>query len=268
MEGPFLCFGMDGGKAESIDMVRSAGLIQQNVPVGPGNGAIVEIMDHILAVLFAPLPLAESLPAEGIIAGFGQQQVGFREGFGYPFNIFILTAAIPDFIPMKSDPLDIFGCIGITQQGGGPLEQQVAVVVPGDEFLAAQFVGVQGGPEIILDKVALLLCRKHTAFPDLPGHGLILYRQSPHRHASLIHCLDVFDIIVGPGLEIFRFQSASRLHGLFDQRDFVLFIMCDAEGVGVGTLPPALIIYGFSINGFIQINIREIRVARNKSTAG
>jgi len=39
-------------------------------------------------------------------------------------------------------------------------------------------------------------------------------------------------------------------------------------GVGVGTLPPALIIYPLCINRFIQVNIRQIRVAGNKGPAG
>jgi len=37
---------------------------------------------------------------------------------------------------------------------------------------------------------------------------------------------------------------------------------------GIAYLPPALIIYPLCINRFIQINIRQIRVAGNKCPAG
>ena len=133
-------FGMYGSEAEIFDMVGAAGFVEQDVPVGPGHGAVVEVVNHVFAVLFAPGPLIEGFPAERVVAGFGEEQVFARERFSHPFHIVILPAAVPDFIPVKSDAPDISGGFFIAQQGVGALIEQVAVVVPGNEFLLAEFV--------------------------------------------------------------------------------------------------------------------------------
>ena len=44
---------MNGRKTEIADMIRSAGLIQQNIPVGPPDGPLIKIIDHGLPVSFS-----------------------------------------------------------------------------------------------------------------------------------------------------------------------------------------------------------------------
>ncbi len=50
---------MDRRETVILHVVRAAFLVKQHVPVGPAHCAVVEIIDHGLAVNFAPLPVVD-----------------------------------------------------------------------------------------------------------------------------------------------------------------------------------------------------------------
>jgi len=205
---------MHGRKAEVLYMVRAAGLIEQDVPVDPGYGAVVEIGDHAGAVVLAPMPFVEGLPAKGVVAGFGEQQVCFGEGLGHELHVLGCRGSCPAFIPVKTDAPDIFGRFLVGQDRGGPVIDQVAVMVPGNELLFLHFILPKRWPQEILDEIAFFLGRVHARFPFLLGHGLILNAQSPYRHSPFFVFLDKSHVVIGPGLVEFLHQQSSLQHVL------------------------------------------------------
>ena len=250
-----LGFGVHRGEAEVADMVGAAGFVEEDIPVGPGHSAVVEIVDHVFAVLLAPLPLIEGLPAERVVAGFGQQQVFARKRLGYAFDIFVLAAAVPDFIPVKTDAPDVFRRLRVGEQGVGALVQQVAVVVPGNEFFIGHFHPRQLRAQVVFDKIRFILGRVNTGLPGLFGHGFVLHRKAPDRHPPGFVGLDKIDVVLCPTVVIFRQQFAALKHVVvvfhpggraprtgkkfhlpagfrhrfFDERDLVFFIVGNVE---------------------------------------
>ena len=56
-----LCVTVNRREAKIPDMVRSAILIQQNIPIGPADSAGVEIIDHRIAIAFCIGPILVAL---------------------------------------------------------------------------------------------------------------------------------------------------------------------------------------------------------------
>jgi hypothetical protein len=127
--------GVDRREAEVADVVRAAVLVQQDIPVGPGNGAAVEIVDHGLAVFLAIGPVLVALGREFLDRGLGQQQLLVRVGAADFGDVAVHgLAASPGFVPVEADAPDVFGGTWIVQDGARPVGDQVAVVVPGDDL--------------------------------------------------------------------------------------------------------------------------------------
>ena len=68
-----LGIGMNRGKTIVVDMIRSAFLVQQDVPIRPALGAVVEIVDHGNSVCFTPLPFLDAGRVKRRVATFGEQ---------------------------------------------------------------------------------------------------------------------------------------------------------------------------------------------------
>jgi hypothetical protein len=66
---------MHRSETEISDMVWAASFIQQHVPVSPADGAVVEIIDHRAAILFAKLPFPNPARIESVDACFGEEKV-------------------------------------------------------------------------------------------------------------------------------------------------------------------------------------------------
>lgn len=73
--------GMPWGKAEIPYMIWSAGFVEQYVPVGPGYGAVVEIVNHGCAISFAPFPVIDVGELKTFGTAFGKYQVFARKTF-------------------------------------------------------------------------------------------------------------------------------------------------------------------------------------------
>src|SRR5215204_5312186 len=108
-----ITFCMNRRETIVTDMVWTAFIIQQYIPISPAYCAIVKIMYHVLSIQLSPFPLVDALPAEWIITGFCKQYVFVGKSFGYSFYIFPLISSIPYFIPVKADSPHIFCCLRI-----------------------------------------------------------------------------------------------------------------------------------------------------------
>src|SRR5262252_2767188 len=126
---------MDRRKAEVADVIRTTSFIQENIPVGPAHSAVVEIVNHRPAVLFAKLPIGQSLAVEYVNTTFSEDQrhVGKRLMDKSDVLKHRLTSA-PGLIPVKTDAPNKPGGFWIAEDGTGALEDEVAIVVPGNNF--------------------------------------------------------------------------------------------------------------------------------------
>ncbi|OPZ76828.1 MAG: hypothetical protein BWY77_01812 [bacterium ADurb.Bin431] len=232
-------------------MVGAAGLIEEHIPVGPAHRTVVEIVDQGFAVVLPPVPLPEVFRLVGKVAALGEDEIGLRKGLLHPFDVFKGVV----HVPVESHSPDVAGRFGIVEHCTGALVEEIAVVVPDDQFFAAHARPGQGRSEMILDKVALLLIGVDAGLPGLGGHGLVLHRETPHRQALLLVGLDELYIAAGPGLKTLGFEFAAAQHvvvgfhpgrrapgagvegegtpgrgrGLFDEGKLELSIMVDVE---------------------------------------
>src|ERR1041385_3747685 len=98
---------MDRCETEIVYVIRPAGFIQQNVPVGPSDGAVIQVMDHRATVLFAQLPIMEPLCVEDIYAAFGKDQRLVRKSFMHQPNIIEhWVTTTPGLVPVITDAPD------------------------------------------------------------------------------------------------------------------------------------------------------------------
>src|SRR6187200_2856944 len=72
--------GVNRGKAEILDMIWPAILVEQYVPVRPAYGTVVEVVDHGPRVLFAESPVVDVVGLERIDSAFREQKVLAGEG--------------------------------------------------------------------------------------------------------------------------------------------------------------------------------------------
>ena len=147
-------------------------------------------------------------------------------------------------------------------------------MVPDHEFDVGKAGFFEGGPEEVLDEVALFIGGEDAGFPDLDGECLILNSQAPHGNALGGVGLDVFDVVVGPGLVVFGLELAAVEHfavgfhpagrtprrgvklklalgnglGTFDERDAVLEVVVNGE------------ILEFLVAGGVIVGIHLVRI--------
>ena len=70
-------------KTEIPGMVGSAVLIQQDVPVGPARGAVVEIVDHAIPIPLAQRPGLQTVNGKLLLTTFGKKQRLSRKGAAF-----------------------------------------------------------------------------------------------------------------------------------------------------------------------------------------
>ena len=92
---------MYGGKAKVAYMVRSALFVQQYIPICPGSGSVVKIVNHGEAVFFAPFPFVYHGKIKTFGTAFGKNKVFVGISFGNAFHVFVnISATGPTFVPM------------------------------------------------------------------------------------------------------------------------------------------------------------------------
>src|SRR6476660_7642523 len=111
-----------------------------------------------------------------------------------------LVAAAPWLIPVITNAPYILSGFGVSQDGGGPLVDQVTVVIPGNYLLIAQPFPFHRRAEIVFQKVSLFLRGVNTRLPRLRRHRFVLNRNAPDWYAFSLIGLDELRIVVGPGL--------------------------------------------------------------------
>ena len=66
-------------------------------------------------------------------------------------------AAAPGFVPVKTDTPNVLSCSGIGEDGTRPLVDQVAVVVPDDNFFVPQPRSLHRRPKMVFQEVSLFI---------------------------------------------------------------------------------------------------------------
>src|SRR4030095_14290638 len=146
---------MNRRETKVADVIWSATFIQQNVPISPADGAIVEVVDHRATILFTKLPLAKFHGGERVNAALGEDQVFARKRLIHHSHVVEhrLTAT-PRFIPVKADAPDKLCSFRIPQDRTGSLIDEIAIVIPSDYFSVGQTFSLERRSKLLLKKVA------------------------------------------------------------------------------------------------------------------
>ena len=153
-----LRIGVNRGEAEILDVIRPASFIQQYVPVRPADSAAVEVIDHRASVQFAQFPVLELFGIEGIGAAFGEDQVLVGKGLVHELDVVEhRVAAAPWLVPVITNAPHILRGFGVRQDRAGPLIDEIAVVIPGDDLLVAEpFASSSSGRDSFSESLARL----------------------------------------------------------------------------------------------------------------
>ncbi len=120
-----LGIGMKGRKAKVTNVIGAACFIEQDIPIGPGHGAIVEIIDHGVTIAFAQRPVVDAVEVELLLATFREDEVLAGECLVYEAEVIKLHGtARPGFVPMESDAPHVFSGVFIVEDDAGTLIQQ------------------------------------------------------------------------------------------------------------------------------------------------
>src|SRR5215218_2581892 len=91
-------------EAEVLHVIRSTRFVQQNVPIGPADGAAVEVVDHRTSVHLTQGPILEPFRLERVSTALGENQVLVGERFAYePDVVKHRLAAAPRLVPVISN---------------------------------------------------------------------------------------------------------------------------------------------------------------------
>ena len=213
---------VDGRKTEILHVVGPAALIQQDVPIGPPHCAAVEVVNHAVAVAFCIGPTLVMLAVKPFLAPFGEQQflVGVR--LLNQLEVVVLgRPACPRLVPVEAGSPSVRRGHRVFKDGVGPVRDQVAVVVPHHNVLVAIACFRHGWSQVMLQEVALFLCRVNARFPALRCHRFVLDGHPPHGQALGLVRFDELDKVLGPRVVEFGEQGASAQHvlvGLHERR--------------------------------------------------
>src|SRR5262245_45624868 len=94
----------------------------------------------------------------------------------------------PRFIPVETNSPDKLRSLRIPEHRAGTLVNQIAIVVPRDDFLVGKTFTVHRGPKVLLEKIALLFVGVNTRFPCLRSHRFVLNRHTPDRYSIRFIC--------------------------------------------------------------------------------
>src|ERR1035437_2031843 len=122
--------GVHGGKAEIPGVVRPPLFVEQDIPVDPAHGSVVEIVNHRSRVLLGIRPVLKTSGVELLNASFGEEQLLVGIGFVKGPDIFEHRfASGPGFIPVEPGAPGVFGGLRVLVDNLRALVQQVSVVV-------------------------------------------------------------------------------------------------------------------------------------------
>lgn len=117
------------------------------------------------------------------------------------------------YVPVVGGAPDVFGGGGVVVGGLDALVDEAAVVVPDHEFDASQAGFGEGGAEEVFDEVALFGGGEDGGFEVLGGEGFVLDGEAPDGDVLGLAGLDVFDVVIGPGLVVLGLEFAAIDHG-------------------------------------------------------
>lgn len=207
--------GVNGGKTEVLHVVGTAGFVEEDVPVGPPHGAAVEVIDHGVAVAFRVGPALVVRCIKPLLAPFREQELLVGVGLFDELEVLVLgVAAGPGFVPVKAGAPGILRGVGIVENGICAVGNEVAIVVPHDDFLVTVSGGFHCGAEVVFQEIAFLLGGVNARFPALRCHGFVLDGHPPYWEPFRFVGLDEFHKVVGPRLVVFRQQRAAAQHVL------------------------------------------------------
>src|SRR5213075_2210068 len=86
----------------------------------------------------------------------------------------------------------------VAQDGADALVDEIAVVIPRDDFPVAQPLSLHRGAEVVLEEVAFVLGAVDARLPRLCRHGLVLYADAPDGNAFPLIRLDELRVVPGP----------------------------------------------------------------------
>ena len=204
---------MDRCKAEIPHMVGAPPLIEQDVPIGPSLGPRIEIVDHRPPVRFAQAPSSIRGRIEARRCALGEEDVLVGVELMHQRDVVVhLRSTRPVLVPVKRDSPNVLRRRGVVEDRLGPLDDQVAVMVPDHDVDVAQPLLCHHRPEVIFEKIPLVRRLIDTRFPRLRRHRLILNGDAPDRHARLPVALDELREVEGPGAVVLGAQMAAMQH--------------------------------------------------------
>src|SRR5256714_5536622 len=204
---------MNRRETEVADVIGTALFVEQDVPVSPSYCPAIEVVDHREAVLLAQGPVVDAGSIIRSGRAFGEEQRLIREGLVNELDVVEHhLATAPRLVPMESDSPQVAGCFRITEQRADALVNQVAVVIPAEDFLFAESGTSHRGTEVILEEVPLLLGGVDARLPGLRSHRLVLDRDSPDRNPFVLVSFDEFRVVVRPRLIELGLQLSAVQH--------------------------------------------------------
>src|SRR5689334_25210183 len=127
------------GETKILNVIGSAGFIQEYVPVGEANHAVIKIIDHRLAIFLSECPCGISFCIEVFGTSFREEKILFGKCFMYLSKVLVhLVPTAPTLVPVKADAPRVFRCLGIAEIGAGPLINKITIMIPHDDLLASQ----------------------------------------------------------------------------------------------------------------------------------
>ena len=113
---------------------------------------------------------------------------------------------------MKAGAPGVLRGVGIVENGVRAVGDEVAVVVPHDDFLVAVSGSFHRRAEVVFQEIAFLLGGVNARFPALRRHGFVLDGHPPYWEPFSFVGLDEFHKVVGPGLVVFGQQRPAAQH--------------------------------------------------------
>mmetsp|Transcript_120997 Transcript_120997/g.287431 ORF Transcript_120997/g.287431 Transcript_120997/m.287431 type:complete len:374 (+) Transcript_120997:550-1671(+) len=186
-----------------VDVVGPTSLVQNEVPVHPGDGTRVEVANDVVRIAFTEVPVAlrklrSWCPAIRLPGSFGGEHLGLRK---LGLELLQLVEAIAS-IPMVRDARKVFGRSLVLKQRA-TINENVVFVVIEPEHLHFGMIRLQDWAQVLTDKGCLFFSCQETGFPgciilglvlnsDCPnGDAICLVRGHPLRDVSRPHVLHV-----------------------------------------------------------------------------
>mmetsp|Transcript_66004 Transcript_66004/g.204455 ORF Transcript_66004/g.204455 Transcript_66004/m.204455 type:complete len:265 (+) Transcript_66004:317-1111(+) len=195
----------NGSGAEVLFVVGAPLGVEDDVPVDPALGPVIQVLDDVRRIALADEPLAQLRAL--LLAALRHDEVLVRPQLVHALDVVEadlaspvgprLVARIP--VPVEGRAPDVLGRGAVRIDVARPREHPVAVVVPHQQ-LGIQPAGHESRPQVVPHKVALLGGREAAALPPLVRSRLVLHRKVGQRQAGLRHGLREAHVEARPGV--------------------------------------------------------------------